>query len=133
MVGVGGIARTHVPGWAASEHAELVAASDVNGAVLEEWGRVNGVARLSVDATELFRDPDIDIIDICTPNMYHAPLAIAALEAGKHVICEKPLAPTPQEIRQMIAARDKAGKLLMTAQHFRFKGISQAMKKEIDL
>jgi predicted dehydrogenase len=132
LIGVGGIARTHVPGWAASEHAELVAASDVNSVVLEEWGRQHGVAKLSLDPADLFRDPDIDIIDICTPNMYHAPLAIAALEAGKHVICEKPLAPTPQEIRRMIDARDRAGKLLMTAQHFRFKGISQAMKQEID-
>ena len=64
--------------------------------------------------------------------MYHAPLAIAALNAGKHVICEKPLAPTPAEIRRMIAARDRAGALLMTAQHFRFAGVSQAMKAEID-
>lgn len=48
------------------------------------------------------------------------------------MICEKPLAPTPQEIRQMIEARDLSGKLLMIAQHFRFCGISQWMKREID-
>jgi predicted dehydrogenase len=59
-------------------------------------------------------------------------LSIAALEAGKHVICEKPLAPTPAEVQKMIAARDKSGKLLMTAQHFRFQGNAQAMKAEID-
>src|SRR5687768_13872434 len=76
LIGVGGIARTHVPGWAASEHAELVAASDVNSEVLEEWGRQHGIVKLSVDPADLFRDPDIDIIDICTPNMYHAPLTI---------------------------------------------------------
>jgi len=131
VVGVGGIARTHMPGWAASPLAEVVAGSDVNGKVLEEWGRNHGVSNLASDPAELFRDKDIDIIDVCTPNMYHMELVIAALEAGKHVICEKPLAPTPAEIRQMIAARDKAGKLLMTAQHFRFKGNSQAMKREI--
>jgi len=131
VIGIGGIARTHMPGWAASEDAEVVAGSDINGKALEEWGRLHGASKLVTDPADLFRDPDIDIIDICTPNMYHAPLAIAALEAGKHVICEKPLAPTPSEIRQMIAARDRAGKLLMTAQHFRFKGNSQAMKREI--
>jgi len=132
VVGIGGIARTHMPGWAASPDAEVVAGSDVNRVALEAWGKTNGVTRLESDPAALFADKDIDIIDICTPNMYHAELAIAALAAGKHVICEKPLAPTPAEIRRMIEARDKAGKLLMTAQHFRFKGNSQAMKREID-
>ena len=132
LVGVGGISRTHMPGWAASEEAEVVAGSDISGEALEQWGALHKINRLTTNAGELFSDPDIDIIDLCVPNMYHAPLAIAALEAGKHVICEKPLAPTPQDIKQMIAARDKAGKQLMTAQHFRFAGVSQAMKAEID-
>ncbi len=131
VIGVGGIAKTHMPGWAASQHAEVVAGSDINEAVLQDWGKQHGAKKLVKNPAELFQDKDIDIIDVCTPNRSHASLAIAALEAGKHVICEKPLAPTPDEIRQMIAARDRSGKLLMTAQHFRFKGNSQAMKKEI--
>ncbi|HEX9596168.1 MAG TPA: Gfo/Idh/MocA family oxidoreductase, partial [Anaerolineales bacterium] len=133
VVGVGGISRTHMPGWAASEHAEVIAGADINAAGLEEWGRLHGVSKLSTNPADLFNDPDIDIIDICTPNMYHASQAIAALDAGKHVLCEKPLAPTPHDIRKMIEARDRSGKLLMTAQHFRFKGNSQAMKREIEL
>jgi len=132
VIGVGGINRTHMPGWAASDHAEVIAGSDIDPAALAEWGRTHGITNLSTDPADLFRNPDIDIIDVCTPNMYHTPLTVAALEAGKHVICEKPLAPTPAEIRQMIAARDKAGKLLMTAQHFRFYGTSRAMKREIE-
>ena len=132
LVGVGGISRTHMPGWAASEEAEVVAGSDISPEALEEWGALHNIKKLTTNADELFSDPDIDIIDLCVPNMYHAPLAIAALEAGKHVICEKPLAPTPQDIQRMIAARDKSGKQLMTAQHFRFAGVSQAMKAEID-
>jgi predicted dehydrogenase len=132
VIGVGGIARTHMPGWEASEHAEVVAGSDVNEAVLQRWGAQHKIAKLATSTAELFQDPDIDIVDICTPNNYHESLAIAALEAGKHVICEKPLAPTPAEIRDMIAARDASGKLLMTAQHFRFRGSSKAMKAEIE-
>jgi len=132
IIGVGGIAQTHIPGWNASEHAELIAGCDVDAAVLQKWGQTHGITRLTTDPADLFRDPDIDIIDICAPNMVHAPLAIAALDAGKHVICEKPLAPTPADVRAMIAARDRSGKLLMTAQHFRFKGNSRAMKAEID-
>jgi predicted dehydrogenase len=131
VIGVGGIARTHMPGWQASTHAEVVAGADINPTMLESWGKEHGVTQLYTSTDELLRNPDIDIIDICVPNMHHAPLAIAALEAGKHVICEKPLAPTPEDVQKMIAARDRSGKLLMTAQHFRFAGVSQAMKKEI--
>jgi len=132
VIGVGGIARTHMPGWEASPHAEVVAGSDISEAALQAWGSQWGVTRLVTDSAELIDDPEIDIIDVCTPNNYHAPLSIAALNAGKHVICEKPLAPTPAAIQEMIAARDASGKLLMTAQHFRFRGSCKAMKAEID-
>lgn len=132
IIGLGGIARTHIPGWEASEHTEIVAGCDINPEVLKTWGEAHGITRLTTDPQELIHDPRVDIVDVCTPNMYHAPQVIAALEAGKHVICEKPLAPTPEEIRQMIAARDRSGKLLMTAQHQRFRGVSQAIKDEID-
>lgn len=131
VIGTGNISATHMPGWAASPHAQVVAGADANPAGLEAWGKAHGVARLTMDVAEIFSDPSIDIVDICTPNMYHAPLAIAALEAGKHVICEKPLAPTPDEIRKLIAARDASGKELMTAQHHRYSGLSRAMKAEI--
>ena len=133
IVGVGGIAGVHLPGWEASEHAELVAGADIRKDVLKGWGEAQGIDKLYADPADLFRDPDIDIVDVCTPNMYHAPLAIAALKAGKHVLCEKPLAPTPREIRRMIAARDRAGKMLMTAQHFRFQSNSKALRAEIDI
>ncbi len=131
VIGVGGIARTHMPGWEASELAKVVAGSDVNAEFLQKWGQQYNITRLFTDSAELINDPDIDIIDICTPNNYHAPLAIAAMEAGKHVICEKPLAATPAEIKRMIETRDRTGKTLMTAQHFRFRGSSRAMKAEI--
>lgn len=133
VIGAGGIAATHMPGWADSEHTEVVAGCDVNEAILQKWGTTYGVSRLTTHAESLINDPDIDIIDICTPNNYHTPLAVAALNAGKHVLCEKPLAPSPDDIRQMITARDASGKLLMTAQHFRFSGSAKAMKAELQL
>jgi predicted dehydrogenase len=132
VIGTGGISRTHMPGWAASPHAEVVAGADVNADILAEWGNLYGINRLSTDPADLLADPEISIIDICTPNMYHTELVVAALNAGKHVICEKPLAVTPDEIRRMIAARDAAGRELMTAQHHRFSGISQAVKREVE-
>ncbi len=132
VIGVGGIAGAHFPGWNESPIAEMVAFSDLDPAVLARRAKEQGVKKTYEKPEDLIADKSIDIVDICTPNMYHAPLAIAALGAGKHVICEKPLAPTPADIRKMIKARDKAKKLLMTAQHFRFQGSSQALKAEID-
>lgn len=132
IIGVGGIAKTHMPGWRASEHAEVVAACDIDEAILQRWGAENGVPLLTTNPADLYNDPGLSIIDICTPNNYHAPLAIAAMDAGKHVLCEKPLAPSADEVQAMIAARDRSGKLLMTAQHFRFRGTARALKAEID-
>ena len=132
IIGVGGIAKTHVPGWKASPHTEIVAACDIVESTVQAFGAEHGIARLCTDSAELINDPSIDIIDVCTPNNFHAPLTIAALNAGKHVICEKPLAPTPADVKAMIEARNRSGKLLMTAQHFRFRGSSKAMKREID-
>jgi predicted dehydrogenase len=132
VIGVGGIAGAHFPGWNESPIAEMVAFADLDGEVLARRGKEHGIKKLYEKPEDLMADKSIDIVDICTPNMYHAPLAIAALGAGKHVICEKPVAPTPAAIKKMIKARDKAKKLLMTAQHFRFQGNSQALKAEID-
>jgi predicted dehydrogenase len=132
VIGVGGIASTHMPGWEASPHAEVVAGSDVSAEALQTWGTKYNIPTLSTNASDLINSPDIDIIDICTPNMYHAPLAIAAMEAGKHVICEKPLAPTPASIQDMIAARDRSGKMLMTAQHLRFHPRSLALRAHVN-
>ena len=82
IIGVGGIARTHIPGWNASPHADLVAGCDISEDVVKQWGETNRIKKLVTDSADLFNDADIDIIDVCTPNMYHAPLAIAALEGG---------------------------------------------------
>jgi predicted dehydrogenase len=132
VIGVGGIAGAHFPGWHESPIAEMAAFADLDKAALKRVGEAQGVSRLYENPADLIADPEIDIVDVCTPNMYHAPLSVAALNAGKHVICEKPLAPTPKDIRKMIEARDKSGKLLMTAQHFRFQGNSRALKAELD-
>jgi predicted dehydrogenase len=132
VIGTGGICKTHMPGWAASKHARVVAGADISEKNLKAWGDEFDVTRLTTEPDELIADPRIDVVDICTPNRYHADLSIAALNAGKHVICEKPLAPTPGEIRRMIEARDSSGKLLMTGQHMRFSAAAKALKAEID-
>ncbi len=132
FIGLGGVANLKAKGWQISEHAELVAGCDVDPDQFDHWSSEYGIKNLTTDVNDLINDPDIDILDICTPNNYHAEMTVAALDAGKHVMCEKPLAPTADEIRKMIAARDRSGKMLMTAQHFRFTGTAKALKAEID-
>jgi predicted dehydrogenase len=132
VIGIGGIAHTHFPGWRESPYSEIAGIADISSANLKRIGDGLAVERRYEDPYALISDKSIDVIDICTPNAFHTPLTVAALEAGKHVICEKPLALTPSEVRQMIAACDKSGKLLMTAQSQRFLVASIALKEAID-
>lgn len=131
-IGAGTVFFRHAAGWADSDRAELVAIGDPDPDALNRQGDTYDIARRYEDPKELLADPDIDIIDVLAPNGFHAGHVEAALEAGKHVICQKPLAPTSAEIRRIIAARDKAGKLVMTAQQYRFASVSQALKATID-
>jgi predicted dehydrogenase len=124
--------KVHMPGWSASPHAEAVAAADLDGEVASSFAKEHGLASSTTDPMALINDPELDIIDLCTPTNHHTGLVIAALQAGKHVICEKPLAPTPDEIRQIIEARDKAGKLVMTAMNQRYEPEHLAIKHEVE-
>lgn len=132
LIGLGGIAKLHAGGWNICEQAELVAGCDINPAVFKWWEEEQGLKNLSTNYLEIINNPELDIIDVCSPNNFHTEHTIAALKAGKHVLCEKPLAPTVEEIRQMIAVRDQADKLLMTGHHFRFSGTAKALKAEIN-
>jgi predicted dehydrogenase len=134
-VGCGGISHVHFTGWdRLYPECEVVAICDILDDALERRGSEFEIPRDQwyLDHQDMLRNADIDAVDICVPNGAHAEIAINALNAGKHVICEKPLAPTPDEIRRMIAARDNAGKILMTAQHQRFMRNSQSMRAYLD-
>jgi len=132
IIGLGAIANLHASGWEESQHAKLVMGCDINTDLFKHWKTKHGLKELVTDYQELIDNPKLDIIDVCSPNKFHAEHTIAALDSGKHVLCEKPLAPTVEEIRKMITARDRAGKTLMTGHHLRFAGTSRALKDEID-
>src|SRR5437764_1974113 len=74
VIGVGGIAKTHFPGWNESPHTEIAAMADVVPEVLQRVATEIGVKRLYERPEDLIADPDVDIVDICTPNNYHASL-----------------------------------------------------------
>ncbi len=118
IVGTGGIAKAcHIPGWQENKDVEIVAVCDINkkraSSAVEEFNIPNAFK----DFKKLVRMKEIDIVDVCTPNMVHMPAVLAALNAGKHVICEKPLAVTTAEVKKMGLTAKKKRRKLMTAQH----------------
>lgn len=130
VVGTGGIAKTHMKAWMKIPDAKIVGACDIKADRAEAYAKECGATDWYVDFKKAVKS-DCDVVDVCTPNKYHTPAVLAALAAGKDVLCEKPLAITPAEVEKIIAARDKAKKLVMTAHHMRFEGKSQALKKYV--
>src|SRR5262249_46448718 len=128
IIGVGGIAQdVHIPGWLNLPDVEIVAVADVHKESADRTARKQGIQYCFADYHELVKR-DLDAVDICAPNRVHTPAALAALAAGKHVLCEKPLAVSTAEIRQMGQLADEKQLLLMTAQHQRFTGSARAIK-----
>src|SRR5579871_5746525 len=113
VIGSGSIATyRHAPEYAASPDVELVAFVDRVPERAEKLAKKYDAKALSKweDALEL---KGVDAVSVCVPNALHAPITIAALKAGKHTLCEKPMATSNKEAQEMIAAAQKAGKFLM--------------------
>ena len=114
IVGCGGIANgKHLPAMKKNGNFEIVAFCDLieerARKAKEEYGTPD--ARVYTDYKELLKE-DVEAVYVLTPNSVHAPVSIAALEAGKHVMCEKPMAKTYAEAKAMVEAAKKSGKLL---------------------
>lgn len=113
IIGAGGMAAYHSTGFRQAG-AEIVALADVNLAAAEKSAAKYGIGRSFGDVAEMLRSvPEIDAVSIIVPNKFHAPLALQALKAGKHVFCEKPPAISAREMAQMQAAAAKAKRTLM--------------------
>ena len=114
VIGTGNISESHINGYLKNPNVELYAFCDIRENRLKEMGEKYGVTRLYTDKDVMLKElPEIDAVSVCTWNNQHAPCTIAALNAGKHVLCEKPMATNAAEALEMKAAAEKAGKLLM--------------------
>ena len=126
LIGAGGIARAaHLPGFMAQSDVELVAVADPAEGRAESLARDAGISLAFTDFRDLVSRDDIDAVSIATPPVAHAETAIAALEAGKHVFCEKPMALNAGEATAMADAANQAQKILAIDFQLRFEWETQ--------
>ncbi|QOV87776.1 Gfo/Idh/MocA family protein [Humisphaera borealis] len=134
VVGCGAIAqRRHIPECVHNPNSTLVALCDPNAQRIDEISKAyGGVAKCYTDYAEMLKDPTVDAVVVSGPNSMHASQSIQALEAGKHVLCEKPMATTREDAKAMMAAAKKSGNYLMIALNQRLIPAHKRAKEIID-
>jgi predicted dehydrogenase len=121
VIGVGGISGyVHLPGLQLCPQAEIVALCDSNVDLLKQRAEQYHVEHTFTEYSELLQHPTVDAVVIATPTIMHAPIALAAIAAGKHVLVEKQLAMNYAEAVQMYGSAQQAGVVHMTAFTYRF-------------
>jgi len=117
-----------------SEHpgVDLVKVCDLDAKRAKKMAKQYGVKEYCTDYKELLKDDRIQAVSIVTPDFTHTPLVLAAARAGKHILCEKPMATTVKDCEKMIAAAEKAGVTLMVDYHNRFNPAVAQVKAAID-
>ena len=132
IIGCGGIGTgKHMPSLARIPEVQMVAFCDIVLERAQDAVKKYGTeeSKVYTDYRELLEDKSIDVIHVCTPNKSHADISIAALEAGKHVMCEKPMAKTSADALRMVNAAKRAGKKLTIGYQNRFRNDSQYLHK----
>ncbi|CAA9552153.1 MAG: GH109 [uncultured Thermomicrobiales bacterium] len=135
IIGVGWPGQRHIEGYQKHPDARIVAISDVNAAAAEQVKTQYNVdgARIFNDYRELLSGDHVDAVSICTPNFLHVPMAIDALDAGKHVLLEKPLAHTLQEGERLAAkVAEHPAQAFMIAFNNRYRPDSVVLKQRIE-
>ncbi len=128
VIGVG-VGRAHLRGYLACPDAEVVALCDVDKERLNAVADEYGIPLRYTDYRELLKLRDLAAVSVALPNYLHAPVSIAAMEAGKHVLCEKPLAATVPDAETMVATSQRTGKLLMITFNYRYRSDAQYLKR----
>ena len=130
----GGIGRTHIEAWKKLDgHAEVLAICDVDDGRAREVAAKFDLPHVFSALEQMLKRDDIDVIDICTPPFLHFEQIQAALQAGKNVICEKPLVSSLAKVDELAALEKASGKRLMPIYQYRFGHGLQKLKHLIDL
>ncbi|WP_226038132.1 Gfo/Idh/MocA family protein [Aquibacillus saliphilus] len=133
IIGAGGIATdVHIPNYLKQESVEIGAIADVALVRAQEAATNFSIPHAFGSYQEMLENVELDAVSVCVPNKFHAEAAIAALEAGCHVLCEKPPAMTVDEAERMQQAAEKAGKFLTYGFHYRHQSEVTTAKAFID-
>jgi len=132
VIGAGAIGPAHINGFRQASGAELTAVCDVDKARAEAAAAEFAVSHVYTDYRKMLADGVVDAVSVCTPNNTHMRITIDALAAGKHVLCEKPLAMNGRQARRMVEAARRARRILMTGQCMRYAGDTQFLKRLIE-
>jgi predicted dehydrogenase len=132
IIGAGFITRVgHLPGYKAAG-ANVVAICDMNELPAQKLAQQYGIPKVYSDWREMIETEKPDIVSVCVPNVAHREITLAALAAGAHVLCEKPLATSVADAREMFAAAKAAGRRLMAAQNWRWDAGSRAINRIVE-
>jgi len=139
LIGTGYMGKCHALAWnnvaavfGDVERPRLVFLAEANAELAAVRAREFGFSRSTGDWRELLSDPAVDVISVTTPNQFHAEMAIAALEAGKHVWCEKPMATSLADAERMLAAQRSSGKVAIMGYNYIQNPVMRHIRSLID-
>src|ERR1700754_2473908 len=125
LIGTGYMGKCHALAWNAVkavfgdvERPRLVPLAEANAELAKSRASEFGFEKATADWRALIADPEVDVVSVTTPNQFHAEMAIAALAVGKHVWCEKPMAPAYADAERMLAAADASGKVAILGYNY---------------
>jgi predicted dehydrogenase len=129
VIGLRNIGKGHIRNALKLDGVKVVAGADTDKDRCQEAEKEFKLEYTATDAAEIFNDTNIDAVVLALPNHLHSPLSVKALEAGKHVLVEKPITGKSAEVAPMIEARDKSGKILMVGMNQRFTPVQYALRE----
>jgi predicted dehydrogenase len=132
VIGLGWAGQQHLDGYRRATGVDLVGLAGMEADHLQRLGDEYGIEHRFADWSELFAGTELDVVSVCTPPSLHAPITIAALEAGIHVLSEKPMALDARSARQMVDAAKANDRILEVSFNHRRKGEVAAAKDLID-
>ncbi|MBP1995260.1 Gfo/Idh/MocA family protein [Paenibacillus eucommiae] len=132
VIGAGNIGNVHLSAFKQVPDVHIAAITDVYLPIAAERAAQYQIEKVYPDAQKLLEDDEIDAVVIAVSNEWHAPIAVQALEAGKHVLLEKPMALNVQSAKQIVEAERKSGKVVMIAHQRRWESVALQVKDQID-